>query len=287
MGAEAIRRFIEAARRSELKGKVYAAPLANLLALRERRPHVGMKPEEPYGEARHRGTDMLHAWLGRENGNDIERVAFAIHEAFLRESTHVLDLHTHERCQAANVVVRDTPALRELAGKLGHRFVDAYSFEQAMSGKEHHILLTYADAQGKTSVLYNGAGQYVVSEPETTRMTRVVANFAKAIGLMAGPLEKGDDPVLFSDRTRSVRVTAPVAGLFVEKDLKLYDFIEQGALLGHILAEQDLWRHEVRSPRSGYLREYGASRAHSDVALPGSHPYVSEGDRLAKITWPT
>jgi hypothetical protein len=117
-------------------------------------------------------------------------------------------------------------------------------------------------------------------------MARVVTNFAKAIGLMTGPPEKGDDPVLFSDQTQSFRVTAPMPGLFVERDLSLYDFIEEGTLLGHILVERDLTRHGVRSPRSGYLREYGASRPHSDVALPGSHPYVSEGDRLARITWP-
>ena len=49
-GSEAIRRFVRIAETNLLKGQVYAVPMANLAAVRKRRPHLSSGPEKPYGD---------------------------------------------------------------------------------------------------------------------------------------------------------------------------------------------------------------------------------------------
>ena len=35
----------------------------------------------------------------------------------------------------------------------------------------------------------------------------------------------------------------------------------------------------------GYLKGLGATRDNCDVAMPGHHPYVVKGERVAAIVW--
>ena len=47
-GVEAMRRFVAMAEEKMSCGKVFAVPFANPPALVTRRPHIGLKPEQPY-----------------------------------------------------------------------------------------------------------------------------------------------------------------------------------------------------------------------------------------------
>jgi len=275
---EVIRRFVELASRKRLRGKVLAVPFANLPAVRERRPHLRMKPEQPYGDDR--GHNMNRTWPGDRAGNDTGRVSHALYQAFGDEATHVFDLHCWEKHAAPAVLIRDTPELRELAAKLGHRFVH-------LSAPNNITVGGYFCSTGRIGVTYECSGQYVVVEKQVKRGLRLLTNFAKAIGMLGGALQKGDDPVLFFDRMATLDVTAPTTGLFVGRALPPCDPVEKGAVLGRLPSDVDLSSHEIRSPATGCLRTYGASRANCDVALPGHHPDVTEGDRLATVAWAT
>ena len=276
-GSEVIRRFVEIAAREMVAGQVFALPFANPPALRDRRPHVGMKPEQPY--ALDRGHNMNRTWPGRRDGNDTARVSHAIYRAFGRRATHVLDLHCWQKCSAPALLIGDVASLRDLARKLAHRFVQIWpSNDRSLGG--------YFRATGRVGVTYEFAGQYLLDEQEVQRGLRLAVNMARAIGLLRGRPDKGDGPVLFSDETESLTVTAPCTGLFVGAGLALCQRVRRGQLLGHILSDVDLRHRRIVSPASGYLRAYGASRAHCDVALPAQHPYVSQGDRLAAIDRP-
>jgi len=276
-GCETIRRFVGLATKGIARGKVIAVPFVNLPAIRDRRPHIRMGPEQPYGDDR--GHNMNRTWPGRRKGNDTARVSYAVYRAFGGEATHVLDLHCWEKHAAPAALIRDIPGLRELAAKLGHRFVD-------VRPPSNHTLGGLFCASGRVGVTYEFSGQYVVHEPQVRRGLRLVTNMAKAIGLLRGPLAKGDCPVLFSDAVATTTVAAPCSGLFVEAGFATCQPVRKGALLGHILSDADLQCHPIKAPLSGYLRVYGASRAHCDVAMPGHHPYVTEGERLAVIATP-
>jgi hypothetical protein len=103
---------------------------------------------------------------------------------------------------------------------------------------------------------------------------------------MKGRLERGDTPVVFGDAHEAFPVHVPRSGLFVKADLHLCRRIEKGTVLGHILSDRDLSCSEVRSPGGGYLRQFGVARPNCDVALPGRHPYVEKGEKIASIWEP-
>ena len=263
------------ASKKAIRGKIFAVPFANPAALRIRRPHINLKPEQPY--AQDRGHNMNRTWPGDRNGNDTARVSYAIYQAFGEQSTHVFDLHCWEKHAAPAVLTWDEARLREMALKLGHRFV-------RVCRPCDKLIAGLFNATGRTGLTYEFAGQYVVFEHEVRTGLRLVTNFAKLIGLLPGPLQKGDDPVIFSDQAEHLDVSAPHGGLFVTQDHKLCRPVEKGDLLGRLLSETNLSCREIVSPATGYLQVYGASRADCDVTIWGHHPYVSKGERLATIT---
>ena len=273
-GTEAIRGFVGLCEDGLCCGKVVAIPMVNLPAIRQRRPHINMKPEQPYGDSR--GHNMNRHWPGKSSRNATARIPAAIYRAYGPQATHALDLHCWEKHAAPAVLIRDLPAVRDLAAELGHRFVDVRPPADFTLGG--HFCAT-----GRIGVTYEFAGQYTVNESEVRRGLRMMTNFAKAIGMLPGDPDSGDVPVLFSDQCATTNVTAPCSGLFVEAGLKLCAPVCEGDVLGTILSDVDLSCREVRSPVNGYLRAYGASRANCDVAMPGHHPYVTEGERLARV----
>ncbi len=276
-GIETIRRFVELARRKWFCGRIIAIPFGNLPAIRHRRPHISLGPEQMYADDR--GHNMNRTWPGKKNGNDTERVSYAIYRAFGEEATHALDLHTWEGSFAPGVLIADTPELREIAAKLGCRFVHP-SFGKTCTLSGHFC------ATGRTGITYEFCRQYEVDEEQVRYGLRVVTNYAKVIGLMKGRLEKGDVPVVFSDRHTAFPVHVPRGGLFVKADLRLGQRIKKGAVLGHILSDKDLSCREVCSPGGGYLRQHGVARPDCDVALPGRHPYVEKGEKIASVWEP-
>ncbi len=276
-GIETIRRFVGLAAARGFCGKIIAVPFANLPAIRQRRPHLNMGPEQMYADDG--GHNMNRTWPGKKNGNNTERVSCAIYQAFGEQATHALDLHTWEGSFAPGVLIADMPELRASAAKLGCRFVHP-SFGKTCTLAGHFC------ATGRTGITYEFAGQYEIDEWQVRYGLQVVVNYAKVIGLMKGRLERGDTPVIFSDRHRAFPVRAPRSGLFVKADVRPCQAVKKGMLLGHVLSDRDLACCEVRSPGSGYLRRIGAARPSCDVALPGRHPYMAKGEKIASVWQP-
>ena len=241
-GAEVIRRLVELCPKRLTCGKVFGVPMGNPIAIRERRPHIGMKPEQPYGFDRR--WNMNLRWPGRRTGNSAARLAYALHQAFGEEATHALDLHCWNKHWAPAVLVPDRPDLRDLAGKLGDRFVEVRGMGTVTLGG--HFCTT-----GRVGVSYEFSGQYMMDPVQIERGMRLVTNMAKAIGLVSGAPSKGDVPVLFSDTCDKVDVGAPCSGLFVKDAIALGAPVRRGARLGHILSDRDLRCHDVRAPRGG------------------------------------
>jgi predicted deacylase len=276
-GIETIRRFVDMAARSRMRGRMFAVPFANILAIRDRRPHIRMAPEQAYAD--HRGYNMNSLWPGSPTGNDIERLTDAITRAFADEATHLLDLHCWARAQAPGLIIRrGMPELRQVAGQLGCRFVNVWD-----SPLDAPNITAKFRASGRIALTYECSGQYLVAEGEVRKALRVATNLARLIGLLPGRLLKGDDPVLFADEVRQTKIRARHSGLFVGAGLAVGSAVGEGELLGHVFRDTNLATEPVRSPVAGYLRTYGLFRPHADVALPAQHPYVDKGDLLATV----
>jgi len=276
-GIETIRRFVGVARTKGFYGRIIAVPFGNLPAIRHRRPHISLGPEQMYADDE--GHNMNRTWPGKKGGNNTERVSYAIYQAFGEEATHAVDLHTWEQSFAPGVLIPGTPELRAAAERLGCRFVHP-KFKRTCT------LSGYFFATGRTGFTYEFCRQYEIDEGQVRYGLRVVTNYARIIGLMKGRLEKGDAPVVFSDAHKAFPVHVNRSGLFVKADLRLCQRIKKGTVLGHIFSDRDLSCSLVHAPGTGYLRQFGVARPSCDVALPGRHPYVEKGEKIASIWEP-
>ena len=102
-GVEVVRRVAQALDPRRLRGTLVAVPIANPLAFRWRRHHYLQGPEEAY-QARPE-LDLGQAWPGDPAGSAPERLAHALWDGAARHATHVIDLHTWNRWQAAATTV--------------------------------------------------------------------------------------------------------------------------------------------------------------------------------------
>jgi N-alpha-acetyl-L-2,4-diaminobutyrate deacetylase len=286
-GPEVIRRFVLIAGQHLQKGQVIAVPFCNRPALWKRRHHISSGPERPYGDDD--GHNMNRTWPGRADGNDTERMSYAIYQAVGDRATHCIDIHSWERFGAtACLPRRDRPRSMELARVSALPFAMPSAGSGASETKPDAPcqIGAYFNDSGRASLTFELSGQYVVIEKEVRRGLRCCLNIARFLGMLPGEPEGLDEPMVWMDTATVVSVEAPSDGLFVEAGLETCDWVQEGQLLGHILSDADLSTLEVRAPISGRLSAYGCRRDNSDVALPAMHPYASKGDRLATIAAP-
>jgi predicted deacylase len=282
-GSEAIRRFVQIAQQELKCGIIFAVPFANILAMRKRRPHISLGPEQPYSDDQ--GHNMNRTWPGKVDGNDTERLAYAINEAVAKQATHVLDFHSWARFSATGAIVRKAyPPSRELADVSAIRFIHVSA--TPTREPQYTTIGGLFSRTGRAGFTIELTGQYVIAELEVQRGVRAATNVAKPLGMLDGELEGLDEPSFYLDEVDMTTVKAPGSGLFVEGGFATWDYVERGQFLGHLLNDETLATIEIVAPVSGYLRVYGAGRANCDVALPAQHPYASAGELLATIVSP-
>lgn len=283
-GCEVLRRFRTICAETLRAGVVYLVPFANPLALRQRRSHLSLGPEQAYGDDQ--GHNMNRTWPGHPVGNDTQRISYALYQAVVRHCTRCLDLHSWSRFTATCALVRGDVALsRQLAAASGIHFQMRVTPPPPQATGGVPIGRLFND-HGLGSLTIELASQWVISEPEVALGLRAAVNLARLLGLLAGEPELPDTPpVCFAqdDLPRLLqRVTAPVSGLFIENGLTTSAWVEAGQPLGHLLAD-DLQTIPLLAPASGFLWQYGCHREHCDVGLPPQHPYAGAGDLLAAI----
>ncbi len=284
-GCEVIRRFRRVCGEHLRAGQVYLVPFANPLALRHRRSHITLGPEQPYADAA--GQNMNLNWPGDPQGHDTSRLCHALHDAVVRHCTRCLDLHSWSRFTATCTLVRaDVPEAVALGEATAVRFqmmVPPFRRDPA----EGTTIGSLFNDNGLAATCIELAPQWVIREKEVALGLRAATNIAKLLGMIDGDMEPLDGPaVTFDQGTRGERthtVTAPCSGLFVENGLETSDYVEQGQSLGHIISDADLSTVGIPAPVAGYLWQYGCHREHSDIALPPQHPYADEGDVLASV----
>lgn len=284
-GCEVIRRFKELCESELVAGEVRLVPFANLPAVRHRRSHINLGPEQPYGD--HEGHNMNRSWPGDADGNDTERVTHALHEGIVRDCTRALDLHSWSRFTATCTLARDEGLSREMALVSGIRFINWRSL--GATGTSVSTIGTLFNDSGRGSITIELAPQWVIRQKEVALGLRAATNLAKLAGMIEGEVEQIDGPYVEfgrdseADAARKHPLHAPCSGLFVEAGLETSDHVTEGLCIGHIIRDDNLETVEVISPADGWLYQFGCYRPDCDVALPPQHPYASEGDALAFV----
>lgn len=281
-GSEVIRRFAPVCADGLVSGEVLLVPIANRLAVRHRRNSVKIGPEEKQTD-RHKANNMNRLWPGDPDGNDIARVAFALHEALVTRATHVVDLHCW--CHfwaAATLGCDDGGDSRRMAEATGTRFTrwSEPDDEVTLPTQIRRLMVQ----RGGGAVTLEFSGQYCVREREVQTGVRAVTNVAKTLGLLDGEPEVPEHSGIEPAEESTTPVEAPCSGLFVEQPgLQVEDRVEAGQRLGHILRDDDLSTVEICAPVGGWLWRFGSHRGDPDVSLADQHPYSDPGDTLASL----
>lgn len=283
-GSEAIRLFANEAPARLVRGKLILMPFANLLAVRNRRPHITSRLGDLYSGGE---PDNLNCrWPGDPNGNEADQLAHLMHQEVVAQATHLIDLHTYNRFFHPVVYPAKgcAPSL-ELAQVCGIRFIQALEWHPEV--KERPVLPCtlshYFNDTGRCGVSVEFSGQYDVCKDQVRLGHRLLMNCTRHLGLFAGRPDLPEQPPIRLDQVQMRTVNAPCSGLFVGCDFKPGDPVKKDAVLGHIVKDTDLSVVEVRAPLSGVLYIYGCHRRHCDLDLADMHPFADRGDTLASI----
>ncbi|NLF31499.1 MAG: hypothetical protein GX591_11520 [Planctomycetes bacterium] len=282
-GAEVMRRLRGAAMRKMTCGRMLLAPMANLPAVRNRRPHITSGPETPYGVAF--GYNINRTWPGDAEGTDSARVAHALHPVLVEPADFALDFHCWPLMRATTALFNHAyPEAVRWARSTCVRFALGSSRPAGPSDAEPgDTLIRHMHRRGRRGICVELSGQYLIGRREVARGLRAATNIAIELGLLGGEPAGLDEPMVWLPDAPIESIRAPHDGLFAPAGLAPSDRVEAGQLLGHLISDRDLAVTELRAPLAGYLWTYGRFRDHVDVSLAAQHPFADEGDVLVEI----
>lgn len=285
-GAEVSRRFMEICARQLRTGSVWMLPLANIPAVYKRRHSVDLGPGDPITRARVEGHNMNLIWPGRQDGNDTERVAYALNQSVLRYCTHSVDIHCWSHFTGAETLsVNDNESSFPLGEVTTTRFI-SYTNSPKLQMASQIIR-----GNGGGAIEIELSGQFQMQESQVQMGLNSMINIAKILGMIKGKPRLVQDKRAVRNADTSHEIKSTVSGLFVPAEgrekfssLMPEDYIDKGELLGHIIDERTLDEVPVPAPVSGYIWQLGACHsALCDQSLPAQHPYTEEGERIALI----
>jgi len=297
-GIEVVRRVVSSLDPVRLRGTVIGIPIANPLAFHWRRHHYQQGPEEAY-QARPE-LDVDHFWPGDPDGTHVQRLAHSLWHHAVRHATHVLDMHTWNRWQAAATTVRawHAPSL-ELAKAFGlwvQRRPESSPEDDGPTGSITAISIRH----GKAACAPNFTGQWDIYESEVRRGVAGLRNVLRHLGMLPGePLAARHRntsatnphglsregiyaaPPIYSPQD-VVEVRAPAAGLFLPA-VKPEAFVRHGETLGTLVRFDDFQEQPVLAPLDALVQRIGAIGPSADVALPPMMPIAAAGARVAAL----
>jgi uncharacterized protein len=286
-GAEVARRVKEIAQKHLIRGNIWLLPMTNLLAVQTRRHSIDLGPEQPGSLSQ--GHNMQRTWPGDPDGNDTERLAYAIDQAVLRHCTHVVDMHCWNQFWAAEALTINNHESSRLLGEVTTTRFISYRDARLPEGPTMQAGQLFLK-RGGAALVMELSGQFQMQERQVRIGLGSMINIAKHLGMFEGEPELINGPRAVRSPETSNEVNAPCSGIFMpalnkDKSATLIpdDFVEKGQLLGHIIRENDLKSVQIAAPVSGYLWQFGMCHPLCDASLPSQHPYAEEGNRLAMV----
>ena len=284
-GAEVARRLMEICMTDLKSGSVWLIPMAELRGIRVRRYTVESKPDlRVQDKAFHR------SWPGNPDGDDTERIAFALDQTVVRHCSHALDMHCWEHVNAAETLAeKDNKSSRALGDVTTTRFI-SYKNITIPEGQNMSFRQMVVKRGGSVAEM-ELSGQYQMQERQVLMGLSSMVNIAKLLGMIEGEPTQIKGPRVVRTPEKSHEVHSPATGIFMpalQKDKKRIlmpeDFVEEGQQLGHIIRESDLAAVPVIATVSGYMWLYGLCHwGLCDDNLPAQHPYTEKDELIATI----
>ncbi|MFC2087820.1 succinylglutamate desuccinylase/aspartoacylase family protein [Bacteroidota bacterium] len=285
-GVEVARRLMEICAVQLVNGTVWIIPMAELRGIRARKYTIESLPDKlVQDKAFHR------AWPGDPEGNDTERIAYALDQSVVRHCSHAVDMHCWNHFWAAETLSITNHEPSHAMGEVTTTRFISYR-EGSVPDRETKLMfgpLMYN--RGAAYTVMELSGQYQMQERQVRIGLSSMVNIVKMLGMIEGEPELIDGPRAVRSRENNHEVKTPHSGIFMpalrkDKSAMLIpdDYVEKGQLLGHVIRDTNLETVLISAPVSGYLRQFGSRHPGSDTFLSAQHPFVEEGENVAQIT---
>jgi len=281
-GVVAIAETLKQLKPDFLNGTFIGVPIANPLALVQRRPHFGLGPEEPYGNRPH--LNMNRLWPGNPSGSEAQRLANGLWDQAVVKADCVVDLHSYERWSASCTISSERGDSLDLAKAFGLRFISIGTerVEESKLVVERWMMVTdAAEERGMPAIAAEIAGQWDIYRKSVNEGIRGINNVMKKIGMLSG------EPITPPDYVRLGK--DPSKKAFMDRDGLLMasadpgDEVVRDQVIAKVMDVLTLDEVDVRSPARGIVYHLGPSGPNRDVRLPDMHPLLEKGAEVAVI----
>ena len=278
-GIVAIAETLQRLKPEALTGTFIGVPIANPLALMQRRPHYGLGPEEPYGSRPQ--LNMNRLWPGNEDGSEAERLAHELWGQAIEMANCVIDLHSYERWSASCTIVGTKGESMELAKAFGLRFISVEEKRRDPAEERWKMVTDAAEERGLPAIAAEISGQWDIYRKSVDEGIRGINNVMKKLGMLRGePITPLDYVLLGKDPSRKAFMDRD--GLFMAS-AEPGEEVEEGQRIASILDVLTLDEITFGSPTRGILYHLGPSGPNRDVQLPQMHPLLEKGSEVAVV----
>jgi predicted deacylase len=284
-GAEAIATWADRLRPSELTGAFIGVPIANpLAALRTRRHFYQMRDGQTYGDPT--AHQMNRCWPGDPDGNETERLVWALYNEALTQADYAIDLHAWELWMASAALPCGwLEGSLELGRLFGLRPVLVQDEPAPPDSSQSRLFHTVLCDLGVPAIAVELRGQRDMVRSSIQQGIRGLGNVLRGLGMIEGQPEARSDQIVVERRAFAeslVVVESPATGLIIP-ETEAGTEVTEGQRIAYLLDVEHIRRAPIHSPVHGYLYRLSRMVGEPDTQDQDMTPVLYEGDRLAAI----
>ncbi len=280
-GIYTIRLLMERLRGTKIEGTLILVPIANPLAVKWRRHFYKMELGERYSDDH--PHQMNRVWPGNKDGNETERLAYALYENLIAKADYVIDLHCWEmwRCSCA----------------LGHEW-DSESVEMCrysllnfirlmprkyFTGRKANMLSFVVTVKGGHAIVIEHSGQRWIFVDEAKRVCEGIINIMRYLGIVPEkPVSPKRQFVVGKDP--HVNIIAPDGDWILTVYKRPGDSVVKNEVIASLLDIETFKEHKVHSPINGIIYEIGATRPNVDTRPSDEVMVILKGEKYRIAT---
>jgi len=280
-GVYTIKLLMERINKQDISGTLILVPIANPLAVKWRRHFYKMELGEPYSSDHPHQMNRL--WPGRQDGNETERIVYALYNNLVSKADYVIDLHCWEmwRCGAALGLDWDKVSVDMCKYSL-LKFISLRS-KATFKGKLKGMISYVATEAGAHAITIEHSGQRWVFTNEAEKVCNGLMNIMRYIGLLEGEIIEPQIQFLLG-RDPHVDIYAPQGDWILILSKSHGDKVSKGDLIAKVMSMETLEEKIIQSPIKGIVYEIGATRPHVDTRPSEEVLVISKGERYRIAT---
>ena len=259
-GIKAILEIVAWLKPQELSGTVVAVPVANPLAIRSR-------SYLPEGE-----PNANRAWPGDPNGENVQRIVYALYDNLVRHADAVLDYHGINDRYASSIWIdkSESDVSMQMAKAFGLPCIVGVEITVTKTPITPGVRINSLDL-GIPIVCVEPRGEMVTRDDSVQELKLGAYNVMRWLKMLPGTPQKPP----FRTGRHKVELKASMEGLYYP-EVEPGALVGEGTLLGKLVSFSTLEVEEIRAPMRGFV--YMNGRYEAD--LHTLNDIVNEGETI-------